>query len=188
MSEGPRRQASQPLGSPAVRSAILLAACLLVHLPVLWNGFVWDDNLLIPGTEVFRSWSNLPEFFTRAFWDHAYGFKLPYYRPMQPLLILLTSSVSGVHPLGYHLVSVVLQAAVASLFLGYALTLSLSTRAAVLATAVFVVHPIHVEAVAFAACAPLLVCGACLLLVLLASQRLAHASAACYGSASQQPT
>ena len=169
-------QASQRLRSPALSSAILFAVCLLVHSPILWNGFVWDDNLLIPGTEVFRSASNLADFFTRPFWDHAYGFKLPYYRPMQPLLILLTSSVSGTHPLGYHLLSIVLQSAVAALFLRYALTLRVSTRAAVLAAAVFVLHPIHVEAVAFAACAPLLVSGACLMVVLLASQRLAAES------------
>jgi tetratricopeptide (TPR) repeat protein len=177
MSDVQRTQPSWHL-RPAASSAILLAVSLLVYAPIFSNGLAWDDRFLILGTDVFRDGSNLPEFFTRAFWDHSYGWKLPYYRPMQPLLILLTSTVSGVHPLGYHLLSVGLHAAIAVLFLQYALRLRISERAAMLATAVVLLHPIHVEAVAFAACAPLLVCGVCLLLILLASSRLPHVSVA----------
>lgn len=124
----------------------LLVACLAAvpFLPILSNGFVWDDHVLIVNNpDLERPWSAL----TRM---HALGSYLtPYYRPLPVLFWGAQRHLFGYNPFGYHLTSILLHALVTVLVLVVARRY-LSVAAALAAAALFAVHPVHVEPVAFA--------------------------------------
>lgn len=159
--------------SKALLSFILiLAACFLLYGRTLSFGFIWDDFGLIVKTDALRKWSNLGKFFTTPYWILATGNLVPYHRPAAPLLILLTSAFSGTQPWGYHLVSVLLFALTAFIFYRFLKTLPLGASAAKIAVAVFIVHPVNVEAVSWVCCQPTIVSGLCFVTLLWLSSNL----------------
>ncbi len=144
---------------------MLLVIVLLVgvvYSPTLLGDFVYDDHLQIEKNISIRSLTNIPEFF-----QHSTGYysqsPAGYYRPLHMVAYALVYVVSRTNPLGYHALNLVLMAAV-----GYALFLLLqvwfSRAQAAFATLLFLVHPVHVEAVAWIAALPELVCALCVLL------------------------
>ena len=178
-------------GSPAPSAATLVA-----FLPSLDNGFVatWDDgpNLLENPHLRGLGWPS----FSWA-WR---TFLLGVYQPLAWLLFFAQYAVWGLEPWGYHLVSLLGHAVNAILF--FLLTRALLERArpdladrdrtfgAALAAALFAVHPLRVEVVAWASCQPYLPCAFfCLLAAARVSPRLRRRPAAsdswsCAGSSS----
>ena len=94
-------------------AAALLA--LLLHLPTLRYGFVWDDGQLILHNP-YLARTNPIDILTRDFWhnpemetgkdDNAY------YRPLTNLSFYVDRKAWALRPTGYHLTNVVLNAAV----------------------------------------------------------------------------
>jgi Flp pilus assembly protein TadD len=112
---------------------------LIVYQPV-WNGdFLWDDAAHVTRPEL-RSWQGL-----WSIWS-APGVTQQYY-PLTHTLFWLQHRLWGDTPLGYHLVNIVLHAAAASMA---ALVLyRLAIPGAFLAAAIFALHPVQVESVAW---------------------------------------
>jgi Tfp pilus assembly protein PilF len=137
---------------------------LIAFLPCLDNGFVptWDDgpNVLDNSRLRHLDWSALA-------WAWR-TFLLGVYQPLAWLFFFAESAVWGLEPWGYHLVSVLWHGANAALF--FLLTCALLDRArpevaamdrtlgVALAAALFAVHPLRVEVVAWASCQPYLPC------------------------------
>jgi Flp pilus assembly protein TadD len=137
---------------------------LVAFLPCLNNGFVptWDDgpNLLDNSRLRDLGWSS----FSWA-WR---TFLLGVYQPLAWLFFFAEYAVWGLEPWGYHLVSVLWHGANAGLF--FVLTCALLDRArpdlaaidrtlgAAIAVALFAIHPLRVEVVAWASCQPYLPC------------------------------
>jgi protein O-mannosyl-transferase len=145
---------------------VLLVILLLVgalYSPTLLGDFVYDDHLQVEKNTSIRSLTNIPEYF-----QHSTGYysKSPasYYRPFHMVAYSLIHIFSRTNPVGYHIVNLLMLVAV-----GYALFLLLiawfSRKQAALATLLFLVYPIHVEAVAWIAALPELVSALCVLLV-----------------------
>jgi Flp pilus assembly protein TadD len=93
--------------------AVLVA--LLVYLPTLRYGFVWDDRMLILDNP-FLGRTNPVEIFTREFWnnpdvDRSSG-AMSYYRPLTNLSLYVERKIWGLRPAGYHLTSTIVNAAV----------------------------------------------------------------------------
>jgi tetratricopeptide (TPR) repeat protein len=150
-------------------------------LPVLGNGFVehWDDQANFLRNRSFRGlgWPQLRWAWTTML--------LGAYQPMAWMLLELEYLAWGLAPAGYHLASLILHAANAVLL--YALIRTLVSRAmpdgggsrsrpaisvmSGLAAAVFAVHPLRVEVVAWASCQPYLPCAGFALLSVLAYVR-----------------
>lgn len=151
---------------------LIFAACFLLYGNTLRFGFVWDDFGLIVKSEALRSWHNLGKFFTVPYWILATGNLVPYHRPVAPLLILFTSSFSGVQPWGYHAVSVFLFASTALLFHQFLKSLNIGNIAAGIAAAVFIAHPVNVEAVSWVCCQPTILSGLCFIALLWLSSQL----------------
>ncbi len=131
----------------------LLVAALAVtaHLPVLGNGFVWDDLYHILMDPTIRSPVNIPAAFTQSLWSFlGEPVMTDYYRPLLILNFMLDYSLWGLRPAGYHAVSLLLHAACAVLFLLLAARMGLGRTASLWAAAVFAVHPARTETVAFA--------------------------------------
>src|SRR5262249_36989359 len=154
----------------------LVLLVVAAFLPVLGNDFVnWDDQVNFLGNPDFRGlgWPQV-----RWAWT---TFLLGVYQPLAWLLLEAQYVVGGPDPRVYHLVSLLLHAATAVAL--YALTAALLARCrpdiflhdpwaralgAGLATAVFAVHPLRVEAVAWASCQPYLPCALFSMLAVLA--------------------
>jgi len=117
----------------------LIGATLIAYLPALRGGFVWDDEMHIhpPG---IRSLSSLGDI-----WLHP-GTTQQYY-PLVFSFFQVERQLWGDATLGYHLVNVLLHCGCALLFLK--VLRQLEVPGAWLAAAVFALHPVHVESVAW---------------------------------------
>jgi protein O-mannosyl-transferase len=125
-------------------------AAFLAFLPVLNNGFVYDDILIFH--------SELPHFSTLAqSWIHPQVLTYmtsAYYRPLIYFIFQITRSLSGYEPWGYHLVLLCLHSLTALLIYFTSYEFLKERKHAVLGAATsaifFAVHPIHVEVVSWA--------------------------------------
>jgi tetratricopeptide (TPR) repeat protein len=120
--------------------AVALAiAVLLVYQPVWRGGLLWDDQGHVTRPDL-RSWQGL----NRIWFE--WGATQQYY-PLLHSAFWVQHKLWGDTTLGYHLVNILLHAAVAVLV---ALVLRrLRVPGAYLAAAVFALHPVHVESVAW---------------------------------------
>ena len=122
------------------------ALCLLVavsYFPALSAGFLWDDWALTKSTPL-HTWSGLAQVW------FAPRVLLPYeahYWPLLYTLFWLEHKLWGLTPFGYHLVNLLLHTGVVLLL--WRLLLRLGVPGAWFAAAVFAVHPLHVESVAW---------------------------------------
>ena len=121
-------------------AAFLVALTVLAYLPALRNGFIWDDdswlmhNRTLEGvTGLYRLWLDL--------------LALQQYYPITGTAFWIQYQLWGFHPFGYHAVNVALHALNAVLF--WFVLRKLGLRGAWFAAAVFAVHPVMVESVAW---------------------------------------
>ena len=158
-----RERGRQPSGKPAARAAsaslpsapeprfarrealaVLALAALAVgcYLPALSAGFVWDDRIFARALAV-RDWDGL----WRIWFSPSEIEDEGHYWPLVYTSFWLEHKLWGFAPAGYHAVNVLLHAA------NTVLVLRLAGRLAVpgawLVAAVFAVHPLHVESVAW---------------------------------------
>ena len=150
---GAPRKSPMPVAFPAsgifpdAHSALAVAAlCLLVavsYLPALSAGFVWDDQVLKLATPL-HTWSGLAQiwFAPRALLPHE-----GHYWPLLYTIFWLEHKLWGLAPLGYHLVNLLLHTGVVLLL--WRLLRRLGVPGAWFVAAVFAVHPLHVESVAW---------------------------------------
>ena len=124
----------------------LLALGLLVivsYLPaMLWGGFVWDDNLYIkvdPVRDVSGLW--------QIWFSPSELGREEHYWPLVYTTFWLEHKLWGFDPTGYHIVNVLLH--LANTLLSWHLLRRLAVPGAWMVAAVFAVHPLHVESVAW---------------------------------------
>ncbi len=117
----------------------LVVAVFLVYQPVWQGGLLWDDDAHITHPEL-RSWYGL-----YRIW-FAVGATQQYY-PLSETAFWVQYKLWGDATLGYHLMNIFLHATAALLV---ALVLRrLKIPGAYLAAAIFALHPVHVESVAW---------------------------------------
>ena len=122
------------------RGLLLLALILFAYLPSLHNGFIWDDDLYVTHNALLSSWTGLWRIWTEP------GAVQQYY-PVVFTSFWVERHLWGLAPMGYHLVNVLLHAGVA--VLAWRLLEDLEVPGAWWAAALFAVHPVHVESVAW---------------------------------------
>jgi tetratricopeptide (TPR) repeat protein len=123
-----------------IQAATLMVMVLLAYAPAYHAGFIWDDPDHILGNQTLRSLHGLWEMWTVPT-------SLPQWYPLVHTTFWLEYHLWGVSPAGYHIVNILLQAASAVLL--WRLLVTLAVPGAWLAAALFAVHPIHVESVAW---------------------------------------
>jgi protein O-mannosyl-transferase len=122
------------------RAAGLLLLCFLVYLPVIfWGGLVWQDDLRVTQNMFLWSWSGLA-----GAWAHPLA---GWYRPLAQSVLWGQHHFFGIHPLGYHLASILFHSVNAGLL--WMVLRRLGVRGAWLGAALFAVHPIQVQSVAW---------------------------------------
>ena len=122
------------------RAAGFLALCLLAYLPVaIWGDVVWQDEARVTENVLLWGVNGLA-----GIWAHAMG---GHYRPLAQTLLWGEHHLFRNHPLGYHLISIILHAVNASLL--WMVLRRLEVRGAWLGAALFALHPIQVQTVAW---------------------------------------
>jgi protein O-mannosyl-transferase len=126
------------------RRLIIALLAVVTYACTLRLGFLWDDHVMIEGNNFIRSWSwqNLLHDFTS---DAFYGHGDPYYRPAQLLLNRLDYTLWGLRPVGFHFTNLLSHLANGILLHELVLALGFFPLTALLAGALFAVHPIGVE-------------------------------------------
>jgi protein O-mannosyl-transferase len=118
---------------------LLVAMTILAYLPAMRGGFLWDDDAHVTKPELqslsglYRIWFDL-------------GATQQYY-PLLHTAFWLEHRLWGDNRLGYHLVNVLFHAAAACLV--FVILCRLKIPGALLAAAIFAVHPVEVESVAW---------------------------------------
>ena len=128
---------------PPLAGLALVGAAALSFLPaILWGGFVWDDVEHIPGESALLDWDGL-----RRIWFAPREVQEPHYRPLVYTSFWLEHKLWGFDPAGFHLVNVLLHGFNALLL--WRILSRFAVPGAWLVAAVFAVHPLHVESVAW---------------------------------------
>lgn len=120
--------------------AALMGVTLLAYLPALWAGYIWDDGGYVQYNSTLRSLDGL-----RRIWFE-FGATQDYY-PLTFSTFWVEYQLWGLLPAGYHLNNVLLHALNAVLLAQ--LLVRLRVPGAFVAAAIFALHPVHVESVAW---------------------------------------
>ena len=128
-----------PDKKPWLLGGALIALTLLAYQPVWQAGFIWDDDVYVADNAHLRSVEGL-----RKIWTP--GVTIQYY-PLVFSSFWAEYHLWGAHPLGYHLVNVLLHAVNAILL--WQILRQLGLPGAWLAAAIFAIHPVTVESVAW---------------------------------------
>lgn len=132
-----------------LRAAALLAglAAALVFLNSLGNRFAYDDNHIIAENEAIHSLETLPGALVEPYWPGEYGEGLGLWRPVVTAVYGTQWALWNGDPTGFHLVNLLLHAAVTALVV-LLLGQILPVAGALAGGLVFALHAVHVEAVA----------------------------------------
>lgn len=120
--------------------SLLVVLTLAAYVPAMMGGFIWDDDSYVTGNRLLRDVEGL-----RRIWTEPRA--SPQYYPLVFTTFWLEHRLWGLHPFGYHTVNILLHSA--SVLLLYRLLRRLAVPGALFAAAVFAVHPVHVESVAW---------------------------------------
>ena len=134
------------VSSQSDRRTWLVPALLLVgltagaYIPAMNGGFIWDDDDYVQDNLALRSLAGLGQIWSQP------GATRQYY-PLVHTTYWLEYRLWGLDPTGYHVVNVILHAL--SAVLVWRLLIRLKVPGAWAAAALFALHPVHVESVAW---------------------------------------
>ncbi|MHB1157144.1 MAG: tetratricopeptide repeat protein [Phycisphaerales bacterium] len=134
-------------GRTRLFAAALLALTVLAYLPALHSGYIWDDDQYVTLNQNLRSVQGLADTWFKPQ-------SLPQYYPLVHTTFWIEYHLWGLNPLGYHIVNVLLHAICAILLWRLLRRLKILSggggeAASLLAAAIFALHPIEVESVAW---------------------------------------
>ena len=145
-SEVPRKKhnengnATKPGPRAWIAAGLLIVAVLIVYIPAIRGQYIWDDDYYVTNNRTLTNLAGLGRIWFEI------GATIQYY-PMVFTTFWMEFHLWELVPHGYHLVNVLLHACGALLLFG--VLRKLSVPAAGLAAAVFALHPVHVESVAW---------------------------------------
>ncbi|MGC8625022.1 MAG: tetratricopeptide repeat protein, partial [Phycisphaerae bacterium] len=156
----------------------LLLLTLAVYYPLHMGIYLWDDGQWVTNNPIVHHWWGFD-----IFWLHPEA--MAQYYPMTFSFLALEYHIWGLHALPYHLVNVLLQAVNAILL--WLVLRRLELRSAWLVAALFAIHPVQVETVAWVAEMKNLLSGFFYFLALLTFLRFIGIGAGGSGSPSAKP-
>ena len=130
--------------------ALIVLAGVLVYANSLGGQFVWDDETLVLNNPYIKDWSHLPTIFTRRLGSIAKEAGA-FYRPIQTFTYLVDYSLGRLNVVGYHVVNMIWHILAALSLFGLIQVLFKDGRLSLLVALLFIVHPVHTEAVAYVA-------------------------------------
>jgi tetratricopeptide (TPR) repeat protein len=121
-------------------AAFIVAATFLVYLTAIRGGFIWDDPQHITDNATLRDARGLLDMWTVPS-------SLPQWYPLVHTTFWIEYHLWGVSPIGYHIDNVLLH--IINALLLWRVLVVLKIPGAWLAAAIFAVHPVEVESVAW---------------------------------------
>lgn len=119
---------------------LLAAVTILTYRPAWHGGFLWDDDAYVTNNDLLTARDGL--------WRIWFSFDSPsQYFPLVYTTFRIERALWGLNPTGYHVVNILLHAANALLV--WRLLARLRVPGAWLAAAIFALHPVQVESVAW---------------------------------------
>lgn len=94
------------------RTLFLLVLSIAIYLPALFNGLVWDADLLIRHDPRLRDIRHIFDYFHQGIWGFDANRAVDYYRPLIGMLHTLEYTLFGTTPIGYNAVNLLLNAGV----------------------------------------------------------------------------
>jgi tetratricopeptide (TPR) repeat protein len=121
-------------------AGVLLACTIIAYLPAIHSGFIWDDDDNVTNNACLRNLGGLAAIWLKP------GATQQYY-PLTHTSFWVEYHLWGLRPAPYHVTNVLLHAAAALAL--WRVLVRLSVPGAGLAAAVFLLHPVCVESVAW---------------------------------------
>ncbi|MEE9165400.1 MAG: hypothetical protein V3U15_03950, partial [Nitrospinota bacterium] len=125
--------------SPMIKLLSILILVFISYFPAINGGFIWDDDFYVSNNPLLISIDGLWRIWTTS--------ESPQYYPLVFTSFWIEYQLWGLNPLGYHIVNVFLHAINAVMV--WLLLRQLGVRGAWLIGAIFALHPVHVESVAW---------------------------------------
>lgn len=123
-----------------IAAGVILVVTLVAYLPALDAGFIWDDEDYVTHNPVLRTLDGI----FRIWFEPS---SLPQYYPLVHTTFWIEYRLWQLDAYGYHLVNVLLHGLAAVLL--YRVLVRLKFPAPLFVAAIFAVHPVHVETVAW---------------------------------------
>ncbi|HMB96039.1 MAG TPA: tetratricopeptide repeat protein, partial [Tepidisphaeraceae bacterium] len=139
---------NDPKLAPAIGAAVIIIATLLAYLPAMKGDFVWDDDYYVSNNHLLANFDGLQKIWFGVL-PHPSEYALPQYYPLTYTSFWIEYHIWGLNPHGFHVVNVVLH--LCSAMLIWLILKKLDVPGAWLAAAIFALHPINVESVAWIA-------------------------------------
>ncbi|MDD5691266.1 MAG: tetratricopeptide repeat protein [Candidatus Omnitrophica bacterium] len=127
---------------------LICAASFLAYFNSLTNPFIWDDNALVAGNKLIRSWQNSGLTFVNHLYPEANSGS-NFYRPLQSISYIFDYHFWQLDPFGYHLTNIILQIGVSFLVFLLLFNLLANLPIAVAASVFFAVSPLNTEVVTY---------------------------------------
>ncbi|MBI5598257.1 MAG: tetratricopeptide repeat protein [Deltaproteobacteria bacterium] len=151
-----------------VAIAVIFLVSGAAYLNTLSFYFVYDDELQVLKNPWIRDAGHIPQIFFKDVWAFLGDEKMfsNYYRPLMHMIFMISYHVFGLKPWGFHLVNVLLNAAVSVVVFMVAAALFEQTTPSTagekrnglllpfMAALLFSTHPVHTEAVAWVSGVP----------------------------------
>ena len=126
----------------------LLIATLLTFSLTFHFGWVYDDSPQIPQNSNLQ-WSRLGFLFTHQLWASTAAMQSRFYRPLLAFWFVLNKTFFGLNPHWFHVTTVLAHVAATALAFFVARSLLRDAGAALLAAAIFGLHPLQAESVSW---------------------------------------
>src|SRR5690348_2651456 len=132
--------------------SFILVLAFAVYANTLTNGFVYDDHQQVQENPYAQSFRYVGKIFTSTVWSfQGEEGKTNYYRPLMTLVYLLSNKAFQGLPYGFHLINILLNCVVVALVFSVCARLFGDQSVALGAAALFALHPVHTEVVAWVA-------------------------------------
>ncbi|MFZ0297751.1 MAG: tetratricopeptide repeat protein [Candidatus Sulfotelmatobacter sp.] len=144
----PTSTTQEPTSPPAKTNLLPLAGVLigvlLTYASTFTFGWVYDDPPQIPQNPNLQ-WNRLGFLFTHQLWASMSGSQGRFYRPFLSLWFLINKTLFGLNPHWFHVTSVVAHVTATALAFFIASRLLKDAGSALLAAAIFGLHPLQAE-------------------------------------------
>ena len=148
---GRRLAYDRGMGRSRLVAALLVTLAVVVHAPTLGHRFLLDDGVQIFKNHAVTAGAPLVAYFLdRDTTSSRADYNTRIYRPLRNIAFRGVVIIGGVRPVAFGIANIALYAASALLVLALLSRVIGDARAAAWATALWIVLPVHVEAVAYA--------------------------------------
>lgn len=122
-----------------LKAVLLLAVTLVIYIPAMQAGFIWDDDSYLLNNRNLLTLDGL--------WRIWFSTESPQYYPLVFTTFWIEQHIWGFNPAGYHVTNILLHFANSALL--WIILKRLGIRYAFLGGLLFAIHPVQVESVAW---------------------------------------